>query len=535
MTRPRTTRALPGLLSLLISTTLPSAAGPLVPEGNLVLAHYMTKMVPCSSGERIWASPELYDPGGSTAAIGGMYLTLPMWPVLRPEMSLDDAVDFEIRCARQMGVDGFQFYYPFFNSVAPLRDYNRIVRAFVCIAEKKYPGFKVALCLSLGGEHPELKEAQRVEIWGAALKELLDETAASPAWLRTRSGSLLFYHWATDGFADGVGHMSATPEHVAKISAAFGRLSKRSGHAMDWVFHVRRTENDPAYIDAILKHFPAVWGWVEVDDDPAFWDELAKRCAEKGVAYTQTVYPDYFTSKVYALGDENYRMLSPSEAIKLGPQGIERHYRQTDLAKGQSRLLQSAIDRQAQIINYATWNDWPEGQHLAPEVNHNFGPSFLLRHFASQWRGQPSPLKDQAVVFFKKHPSTAKPAHPIVVKVKSRRNDPAAEDEVQLVTNLTAPARCEFNGKDAGSVAAGFQITSLPLPKDGPLRIRLLRADGGDALIDFTTPVGITRAPLRIDRLTYSYSSNFMEEFRGLFGDAKPPLPETAIESRSAK
>ena len=478
------------------------ASTSLVPGGKLVLAHYMTKMVPGASGERDWASPELHDPNGSTAALGGMYLTLPMWAVMRPDMSLEEAVDFEIRCARQMGVDGFQFYYPFFKSVAPLRDYNRIVRAFVRVAEKKYAGFKVTLCLSLGGEFPELKEAQRVEIWGSALQELLDETGSSPAWLRSRSGSLLFYHWATDGFADGVDHMATTLEHISKVAAAFDRLAKRSGHAMDWVFHVRRTENDPAY-----------------------FDDLAKRCMEKGIAYTQTVYPEYFTSKVYALGDETYRLLEPAEAIKLGTQRIERHYRQTDLAKGQVRLLQAAINRGAQIINYATWNDWPEGQHLAPEANHNFGPSLLLRHFAAQWRGQPSPLKDQAIVFFKKHPSTAKPEHPIAVKVKSRRNDPAAEDEVQLVTNLTAPARCEFNGKDTGPIAAGFQITSLPLPKDGPMRIRLLRADDGKAITDFTTPLGITRSPLRIDRLTYSYSTKFDEEFRALFEDAKPPLP----------
>ncbi|MEY4485069.1 MAG: hypothetical protein RL693_2521 [Verrucomicrobiota bacterium] len=518
-------------LSVLDAADLPVKQNPvppmasLVPEGKLVLAHYMTKMVPGGSGERDWASPELHDPKGSTAALGGLYLTLPLWSVLKPDLSLEEAVDFEIHCARQMGVDGFQFYYPFFKTEAPLRDYNRIVRAFVQTAAKKYPGFKIALCLSLGGEYPELKEAQRIEIWGAALKELLNETATSPAWLRTRSGSLLFYHWATDGFADGADHMATTPEQIEKVAGAFAKLATRSGQAIDWVFHVRKTENDPPYIEAILKNFPAVWGWVEVDDDPAFWDRLAKRCAETGVAYTQTVYPEYFTSKVYALGDKHYQLLPVTEALKLGTGGIERHYRQTDLARGQARMLQSAIDRNAQIINYATWNDWPEGQHLAPEANHNFGPSLLLRHFAAEWRGQPSPLKDKAILFFKKHPSTAQPPNPIAVKVKSRRNEPTAEDEVQLVTNLTSPARCEFNGRDAGQVSAGFQITSLPLPADGPMHVRLLNHETDKAIIDFTTPLGLTRSPLRVDRLTYSYSSNFTEEFRALFGNAKPVTP----------
>ena len=517
---------LSGFLSSIAPRTSFAADTSLLPEGKLVLAHYMTKMVPGTSGERVWASPELHDPNGSTAALGGMYLTLPMWSVLKPDLSLEDAADFEIRCARQMGVDGFQFYYPFFKSPEPLRDYNRIVRAFLHAAETRYPGFKITLCLSLGGQFSELKEPQRLEIWGTALKELLDETASSPAWLRTRAGSLLFYHWATDGFADGVPELATTPEHVAKIAAAFERLATRCGQPIAWVFHVRRTEHDAAYTDAILQHFPAVWGWVEVDDDPAFWDRFAKRCTEKGVAYTQTVYPEYFTSKVYALGDKTYRLLPAAEALKLGTQGIERHYRQTDLAKGQARLLQAAIDRNAQIINYATWNDWPEGQHLAPEANHNFGPSLLLRLFAAKWRGQPPPLNDVAAVFFKKHPSTSAPAHPIAVQVKSRRNDPAAEDEVQLVTQLSAPARCAFNESDTGIIAAGFQITALPLPKDGPMRIRLFREKDATALIDFTTPIGITRSPARIDRLTYSYSSNFVEEFRALFGHATPLLPK---------
>ena len=57
------------------------------------------------------------------------------------------------------------------------------------------------------------------------------------------------------------------------------------------------------------------------------------------------------------------------------------------------------------------------------------------------------------------------------------------------------------------------------------MRVRLLRESDGKAIIDFTTPIGITLAPFRVDRLTYSYSSNFEEEFRAIFGDAVAPIP----------
>jgi hypothetical protein len=496
----------------------------LIPEGKLVLAHYMTKMVPSADGEALWSSPELYSPQGSMGAIGGLNLTLPAWTKFRPKMTLDQAADFEIRAARQMGVDGFQFYYPLFPSLAPMRDYNRIVAAFIRVAEERHPGFKVTLCLAQGGELRGSTEGQRIELWGGALRELFAATGKSKAWLRTRKGSFLFYQWETDGFADNVGPRAITPVQVGRVATAFAELTQRTGQPIEWVYHVRPAKGDDAVVGAILSQFPAIWGWVDSDDDPAYWDRLALRCAAQGVAYTQTVYPDYFTSKVYALGDKDYRMLSPADALKVGGAKIERHYRQTDLAKGQSKLLQAAIDRKAAVINYATWNDWPEGHHLAPEANHNFGPSLLLRSFAARWRGQPDPMKDSAAVFFKKYPSSAKPRFPVHVAVKSLRNLPAAEDELQIASVLSVDARCEINGRPVGSATAGFSITSLPITADGPMRIRFVAADGR-ALVDFTTPFGPNRAPVRSDRLTYSYSSRCEAEYRLLFGEQPPLVP----------
>ena len=346
-----------------------ATAESLLPEGKLVIAHSMTRMVPGIAGERVWASPELHDPEGSTAAIGGLYLTQPMWSVLKPKLNLEEGVALELRAARQMGVDGFQFYYPLFEKAEALRSYNRIVAEFIRQGAAMEPPFKVSLCPSLGGNHTHLTEAERIDIWGSAMKELLDATHDSPAWLRTRDGKLLFYHWVNDSFADGVPHLAQTPEHIARIDAAFERLAQRTGHVINWVFHLRRTIRDEAYLDAVMEHFPALWGWVDSDDDPAFWDHVAKRCEAAGTAYTQTVYPDYFTSKVYPLGDTHYDLLNAERALAAGTKGIERHYRQTDLAQGQVGLLRSAIRRKAEVINYATWNDWPEGHHLAPEVH----------------------------------------------------------------------------------------------------------------------------------------------------------------------
>ena len=112
------------------------------------------------------------------------------------------------------------------------------------------------------------------------------------------------------------------------------------------------------------------------------------------------------------------------------------------------------------------------------------------------------------------------------MKVKSERDHPRAEEEVQLVTLLDAPAKAEFNGHDLGRIEAGFRIRSIALPRDGPMSVVIRDADNGEPLIDFTTPVGVTRTPHRTNRLTYSYSSRFDEEFAALFGPVETPLPK---------
>ena len=56
---------------------------------KLVLAHYMTDMVPRTDRPLIrWIDPELADPMGSTAALGGLHQTVPMASLYLKEADL---------------------------------------------------------------------------------------------------------------------------------------------------------------------------------------------------------------------------------------------------------------------------------------------------------------------------------------------------------------------------------------------------------------------------------------------------------------
>ena len=167
------------------------------------------------------------------------------------------------------------------------------------------------------------------------------------------------------------------------------------------------------------------------------------------------------------------------------------------------------------IINYVTWNDFPEGHHLAPEINHNFGPAVLLKHFKRQWTsGRPKVDRDQAVVFFKKYRHDVRPKYSVSLKIKSTNQNLAEEDRIELVTLLTEPAECHLNDHSFGMVEKGLQTNTIS-SQPGPVRVRIVRR--GRPIISFETPQEISHSPLRTDRLTYSYSSEFDREFSRLF------------------
>lgn len=484
---------------------------------KLVLAHYMTDMVPQTNQRLIrWIDPELADPQGSTAVLGGLHQTVPMAPLHLKQADLTAAVDFEIRAARQLGVDGFQFYYPLVdNTPALAQRYNQIISKFLELSNSRYRGFKITLCLAHPHTSGSTTESQRIALWSPPIRSLLQTTKNSTAWLKRPSGALLFYLWVGDALADGVGGLADTPQQIRRVGQAYQQLARAIGSPIEFIYQVRRPQKDAAYVDSIVSTFPAVWSWTASEEHPEFWDDLARRCQQAGCLYTQTVYPDYYTSKTYRKGSNDHAILPNAEALRIGSRGIERHYRVTNLARTQIDLLTRAIRRDARIINYATWNDFPEGHHLAPEINHNFGPALLLKHFKQEWKSGVSRVdQDTAVVFFKKYRHDVQPRFSVTLRIKSQNRDLATEDRIELVTLLTSPAQCFLNGKALGRVAAGLQVHAIPT-EPGPVRVRVVR--DGQQIISFQTPQAITESPLRTDRLTYSYSSAFQREYRRLF------------------
>jgi hypothetical protein len=188
------------------------------------------------------------------------------------------------------------------------------------------------------------------------------------------------------------------------------------------------------------------------------------------------------------------------------------------------RLLERAVSTDAALINYATWNDFPEGHHIAPEINHNFGFPVLLKHYKRQWKKEKPETKEAAVVFFKKYAHTIKPKYfDIPVRFLAFPENEAKDDFVDVVCILNHKADLYFKGRKIGPLATGLSSTLIPT-EPGPVSIKVVR--GKKTILKVTAPEWITAEPYRTDRLTFVYSSQCPKYYRDVFGSSKIPVSD---------
>ncbi|MEM9065234.1 MAG: endo-1,3-alpha-glucanase family glycosylhydrolase [Planctomycetota bacterium] len=499
-----------------------------IAQDKLVIAHYMTGMLPTPSGEFGWIDPARYDPNGFTSAAGGLYQTIPVISLhAGSREGLADpetAALFEMRAAKTLGIDGFNFYYPLGPDKAFRDRYDEYIVAFFAAAAEHGLDFKLTLCLAPYG-HGDKDAFAKAEIYAEHLNGLLEQTDRSSNWLRTPDGRLLIYTWLADAFvsSDFDGRhweIGEQPELLQTVATALDHMGSLAGEKdIAVIYHLDQPDVDGLVAEA-LKHFPAVYGWCETGADRMQRRrEVAALAEQVGRTYVPEVHADYYTSKVYAKG-EQAQIFDVERVLEIGTSGIERRVQVMGLTQTFREKLKIAIDIDAPIISYTSWNDYPEGHHLAPEINHNFGFAVMLREYLRQWRGgnPEKPGYDALAVYFKKYPSDAMPSgHSVAVRTKQTVGPATADDGIDVLVIAQEQSILRVDGLDPQIVPAGVRVLRLPM-RPGPVRVSLAR--GTASVASLVTPEWITQAPYRTDRLTYSFSSEFERYFGEIFGEA---------------
>jgi hypothetical protein len=482
---------------------------------KLVIAHCMTNIIRFKGHpfEDV-CNPDYYSPKGNISAqFGGMNQVKPMEDSLLANATLDETVEFEMRAAIKSGIDGFQFYY-----VLGASGWDDIIKAYFRVADKKHLNFKFTFCIS----HPKGRtEAAKIAEFARRINSIMDEVGhGNEHWLRTPDGRLIVYQWLGEPLADIPKDTKGLP-NAYYVARAYKRLADAVHERFACVVTINE-EISRKKLDEVLDYFPAVWIWTLPYGGKDYLGYMvADECRKRHRTFTGSVFNDFYTSKLQHKGTwDMYR--SVNEAVHAGMDSIDRKYITCGLSYNFRKLWEFNIANNVAITNVITWNDYPEGHHLAPEINHNEGFSILLNYYKSKWKGLPSPYagKDVAVVFFKKYKHNVKPSpFNIPVVVFQKETIPALwEDSIEVVTMLQAPGKLKINN-ELRDVPTGFAVTKVPM-QVGAVTVTVYRQN--QIALRFITPEGITDKPYRADRLTYSYSSQFNEFYKNLFPGFRP-------------
>src|SRR6201996_7465558 len=232
---------------------LPEYSLPLTAQ-KLVIAHCMTNIIMYKGHEyEDSCNPSYYSAKGNiTAPLGGLTQVKPMDDTLRTKMTLDEAVEFEMRAAIRSGIDGFQFYYTLDN-----RSWDDIIKAYFRVADKKHINFKFTFCIS----HPNgSTEAAKIAEFAERMNGVLDEVGRNnPHWLRTPDGRLIIYQWDGENLADIPADKQGLPNQYY-IARAYKRLANAVHERFACVFTINK-EISVEELNHFLDYFPATWIW----------------------------------------------------------------------------------------------------------------------------------------------------------------------------------------------------------------------------------------------------------------------------------
>lgn len=523
-------------------------------KGKPVIAHYMTQMSTFGSDKGYYMNAVYGAPDGPASNIGGAYTYRSAFASFLSNKAADDAIEFEVRTAKRLGIDGFHFYYqsPDPDTYAPGTSINNdIIRRFFRVLKERNIDFKLTLCIS----HPNQKTDAKEKIRAAAqcITELMNDVKDSPHWLRAPDGRIIFFTWATEGYSDGVlnyGELFRKKDielQVKALAEGYEALRRMIGVPAAFVYHVwdkdtmyqnartRDVDFDAQYdryIDAILDYFPAVTGFADYPADERStkeWKRVSDECRRRGRFYGQAVMTDYV--KTYK---KVGKLPIAADIPSLKVNDVKMLYLVLPGAVQYRTLWQRAVDYDASFVSYVTWNDYPEGHHLAPEGNHNFAFAVLTEYFENIWRGTKKTAEDTVMAFFHKYPIEAEP---VVFPVKAQvvpwhigREEPVVSSMniIDAAAILKAPGEVWVNGVKRLSADAGLISVQVPMTA-GPVSVEIRR--NGAVAASMRTPEWISEKPYRTDRLIYAYSSKCNAMYKELFGGAIGSVDEYAEDA----
>ncbi|MBB6460441.1 hypothetical protein [Flammeovirga kamogawensis] len=398
-------------------------------------------------------------------------LFYPLVSDLAKQMSLKEAVDFEIQSAMKMGIDGFSFIYVISKNNNLYKRYNEIIEAYFEVAEEKgYPFyFNIALKFEPNNN--------------------LDEAIAD--------ASGVLKHFTNNKYSFSKNWHIENDKKVIMLSKVKSLLTKEERKKMeksdDMIFDISLLFNR---IDAILQPtiedynciYTCIWPGRKkevIEASKKFYtvkmeafhmreEKLIERFNNNlkltNKPFVHSIYHDHVSSYYVEIDSKKKkpRAFVIKEDLKINE--CYKEYDDLSLSKGLRLGFEQANNFNASILILNSWNTYIEGSQFRQEYNHGFGLGPLLNTLVEIWKNEEV---DQGVFVAYRNKQKVD-SNFLDYKVRKSIGDTQySQDSIEVITYTKKPSKVIIEGTGKLAIGSGLQITTIPWKK-GNLNISLV-------------------------------------------------------------
>ena len=371
--------------------------------------------------------------GGKHSAYGGYLRDRPLGRAPRAESNwrlLD--MQSEVRSAISAGLDGFTvviYQLPGDGNGAQWTNINLLMQA----AHNVDPGFEIMLM-------PDMSSASGMkEKSVATLARYMAELGRYPSAYRVSDGRLVISPFTAEG------------------------------HTVDWwrsfLSTMRNTYSTPV---AFLTLFQNEQQWAETYDSISYgmsnWGN--RNPAWNNPDTTTSTSPTGRVAKVHALGQKWMQPVSVQD--ERPREGI---YDEAENTTNLRNTWAIATKTGAELVQLATWGDYPEGSVIAPTLMHGWTFLDISAYYLVKYKtgSAPTITRDTVYLTHRTHPDMAKPRYP-QSKLMTLRGGSPSRDTVEALTFLRAPgtvsAKVVRSGTTVAAVTSPYRVTTSPYVQD---------------------------------------------------------------------
>ncbi|NME70625.1 hypothetical protein [Flammeovirga aprica] len=434
-------------------------------------------------------------------------LYYPVIADLANQMSLKDAVDFEMQSAMKMGIDGFSFVYMISENYSFYQRFNEIIEAYFEVAEEKnYPfSFNITLKFEPTRQFSErIPDAQEVLNYFSTNKY-----SASKHWHKENGKKVIVFSKVKNLIEkEEFKKMEKQNDQIINFQPLFERINAvnaSTGNQFNIIYTCIWPGRKKEIVD-VGKHYDHIRIEALHMSNTALVERFSKLLEESNKVFAHSIYHEQISSYFVEKSTNKKR---PNGFVKKHNLPIDQVYKEYDnlsLSKGLRLGFEQAQKYKAPILFLNSWNMFIEGNHIRPDYHHGYGLSELIKVLTQQWKGQEM---DEAMFFIYRKKSLVDKKM-LEYKVRKQYGDPNyGRDSIEIITSTKKVSALYVNNKLLKSVNPGLQVTTIPY-QDGKINVALKREKN---IIASITPLNEIRLLKNRSEPTVVYRSSHDQKY----------------------